>query len=50
MRVVNTLPYFRDTVYTKKSHDHFYSLQHIIFNGLKVYNKNDIHYESLKVD
>ena len=44
VRVVSALPYFNDAVYTKKSNVHFNSLKHIIFNGLKVNNNNDIHY------
>ena len=43
VRVVTVLPYFRDAVYTNKSNDHFNSLENIIFKGLKVYIKNDIH-------
>ena len=42
--VVIILPYFRDVMYTKKSNDHFNSLENIIINVIKVYNKNDIHY------
>ena len=44
VRVVIILPYFRDVMYTKKSNDHFNSLENIIINVIKVYNKNDIHY------